>query len=1162
MCWLRSVDAPVEQFNLMALVQAPAGVTEADVVVMLQALLDRHAMLRLRVDDGGPAGWSLTVPEAGSVDAGSCLERVAVLSDEALVRAQSRLNPAGGVMLSALWVADTAELVLIANHLAVDVVSWRILLDDLNTAWGQRRLGHEVVLPAAGTSFRRWASVLREYARRQEVVDQAGAWKQVTEAPAALPAVQPAMDTFAAAGHLSASLDVESTRMLLGEVPAAFHAGIHDVLLIAFALAWAEFLGNDGAPIGIDVEGHGRHEELGTDVDLSRTVGWFTAKYPVSLAVGGVRWEQVVAGEAALGAVIKDAKEQLRALPHPLTYGVLRYLGTDAELAGSDPPIGFNYLGRLGLPMLGASADRDVWRIVTWGSLGSLLTDSGNAGRSMPLMHTVDVNAVTVDSDTGPQLHANWTWAPSALDRTQVSRLGRLWFDALAGICAHVRGGRGGLTPSDIAPAHLSQQQIDQLHQQHKIADILPLTPLQHGLLLHAGTAQAHDDDLYAVQLDITLSGRLDQHRLRDAVQTLLNRYPNLAARFCPQFDEPVQVIPADPAAPWRYVELDAEDLDPDEQIQRLCAAERAAVGGLADQPAFRAALIRTAPDQHRFVLTHHYIVMDGQSIPTLLQEIFASYHRERLPAPASYRSFVTWLVGRDLDAARTAWREMLAGFDTPTLVGPPARLQLIGRRGVESFRVAEEITCALSELAHSHHTTVNTVLQGAWAQLLMGLTGHHDIAFGAVVSGRPAAVAGAESMVGMLINTVPVRANITAATTTADLLDQLQRAHEHTVDHQHLALSDIHRITGHELLFDTLFVYESYPIDTTVLLRDDDLAITGLGRREYNHYPLAVQVMPGRGLGIRIQFDTDGFDAETVEALIERFKRVLVEMTTDPTRRLSSIDLLDAGEHARLDEWDNRAVLTQPEATPRSLGQQSGRRASSVEVRPAVSPASDLQHQTDDMEAERKPRSKRLRYADYLHLDELLAAVQPLFAEGDHSAWSDERYFLVIHQTSELWVSQILADLELALESARLADFDRAIDRLKRANAALELTLTTQSALEHLSVDDFHRFRPKLQGVSAAQSEQFAILLEGARYAPVAELFQIVADRRDGESSSRRQKLQIAAQLNVFIAGLTRWRLVHLEVVRRFIGDSGGTGGTAGVGYLIDQLDEACRRS
>ena len=125
------------------------------------------------------------------------------------------------------------------------------------------------------------------------------------------------MDTYASAGHLSVALDVETTRMLLGEVPAAFHAGVHDILLIAFGLAWAEFLGTGGAPIGIDVEGHGRHEELAADVDLSRTVGWFTTKYPVSLAVGGLAWAQVIAGEAALGAVIKDAKEQLRALPDP-----------------------------------------------------------------------------------------------------------------------------------------------------------------------------------------------------------------------------------------------------------------------------------------------------------------------------------------------------------------------------------------------------------------------------------------------------------------------------------------------------------------------------------------------------------------------------------------------------------------------------------------------------------------------------------------------------------------------------------------------------------------------------------------------------------------------------------------------------------------------------
>jgi non-ribosomal peptide synthase protein (TIGR01720 family) len=444
-------------------VQAPAGVTEADVVVMLQGLLDRHAMLRLRVDDDGAGGWSLQVPEAGSVDARGCLQAVDVLSDAALVGARSRLNPAAGVMLSALWVADTGQLVLIVHHLAVDGVSWRIVLEDLNIAWGQHRAGREVVLPAAGTSFARWASLLAEHARRPDVVEQAPVWRQIAAVPAGLSAVQPAVDTYVSAGNLSVQLDAETTRMLLGEVPAAFHAGIHEILLIAFALACAEFLGAGGAPIVIDVEGHGRQEDLAApneQVDLSRTVGWFTTKYPVALAVGGLSWAQVLAGAAGLGAAIKDAKEQLRGLPDGLTYGALRYLNSDVDLEGSDPAIGFNYLGRSGTGA--AEGSGDVWQICEDG----LSLIDASARLPMPLAHTVELNAGTVDTDTGPYLLARWTWAPSALDHAQVSRLSRLWFDALAGICAHVRGGGGGLTPSDIA-AGLSQQQIDDLQRQY-----------------------------------------------------------------------------------------------------------------------------------------------------------------------------------------------------------------------------------------------------------------------------------------------------------------------------------------------------------------------------------------------------------------------------------------------------------------------------------------------------------------------------------------------------------------------------------------------------------------------------------------------------------------------------------------------------------------------
>jgi glycopeptidolipid biosynthesis protein len=168
----------------------------------------------------------------------------------------------------------------------------------------------------------------------------------------------------------------------------------------------------------------------------------------------------VTAGEAALGELIKNAKEQLRTLPEPLTYGLLRYLNSDVDLGGSDPTVGFNYLGRLAGA---ADLSEDLWRL---GQDGLSANSSGAAAIPMPLMHTVDLNAVTVDTDTGPHLRADWTWAPSALDHAQVSQLSRLWFEALTGICAHVRHGGGGLTPSDIT-VRLTQQQIDELQRQY-----------------------------------------------------------------------------------------------------------------------------------------------------------------------------------------------------------------------------------------------------------------------------------------------------------------------------------------------------------------------------------------------------------------------------------------------------------------------------------------------------------------------------------------------------------------------------------------------------------------------------------------------------------------------------------------------------------------------
>ncbi|WP_165589738.1 non-ribosomal peptide synthetase [Mycobacteroides immunogenum] len=914
--WLRGVDGPINEFNQTMMVQAPPGVTADDVATVLQALLDRHAMLRLRVDDGGTGDWSLTVPEPGTVDARTYLRSVDELTDEAVVRARSLLDPRAGVMLSALWVVPTGQLVVIIHHLAVDAVSWLILLEDVNIAWAQHRAGVPVTLPGSRTSFAHWSRLLAEHAQRPEVVAQEHMWRQIARTPAVLPAPHPVADTYANAGRLSVTLDdAEIIHALLTEVPAAFHARIHEILLIAFALAATEFTSSEA--VGIDVESHGRQEELSGfadhDVDLSRTVGWFTAKYPVALTIAGIDWLHVSAGEAALATVVKAAKEQLRTHPDGLTYGVLRYLNANVDLNGTDPAIGFNYFGRQG----GAGTDvaGDGWRIC---QDGSSVTKVATA-ISMPLMHTVELNAVTIDTDDGPHLHADWTWAPSVLDEDQVRRLSRLWFEALGGITTLVRAGGGGLTPSDIAPARLSQLEIDRLALQYRIDDVLPLTPLQQGLLFHANTIRA-GSDLYAVQMNIGLHGPLDRRRLQEAVQAMAARHPNLAARFYDQFEEPVQVIPADPVIAWRFVDLgDATVADSAAQVFNVCAIERAAVCDLANESAFRVALIRIAPDRHRLVLTNHHIVLDGWSMPIVLGEIFAGYYRQRLPVAAPYRGYVSWLAARDIDAARTAWSEVFADFETPALVNSAHRPGL-GLRGTRSCEVSAQTTQALSALARSSRTTLSTVMQSAWALVLASMTGQRDIAFGTTVSGRPPEVPGAESMVGLLINTVPVRANLSATATVGELLVRLQDAHNHTLEHQHLTLSEIHRVTGHDQLFDTLFAFENYPTDTGVALSDGELAVSDVISRESTHYPLTVQAQPGHRLTLRIEYDTDLFDSDSIELVVSRLQRAFTEMVADPGRRLSSVDLIADSEHNRLAELGNRAVLAMPARSSASI--------------------------------------------------------------------------------------------------------------------------------------------------------------------------------------------------------------------------------------------------
>ncbi|NDZ85715.1 amino acid adenylation domain-containing protein, partial [Streptomyces sp. SID10115] len=661
--WLGSLAAPTDQFNQTMLFQAPARAEHRDVVALLQALLDRHAMLRLRMDDtppGEPA--NLTIPPAGSVDAADHVAVVEELTDDAFTAAVRGLDPRRGVMVRAVWAAPVRQLLLVVHHLAVDAVSWGIIQRDLAAGWRRLADGRDIAPDTGGTSFRRWATTLAEYATTPEVTDQLPSWQRIETAAALLPTARPDADAWADVEQLSVSVDAELTDVLVNEAAAALHTSVQELLLIALGTALAQQHRHFDAPFRIDVEGHGRRDEIGAGTDLTGTVGWFTAKHPVALTASPLDRETVLAGRPALGAWLKDAKEQLRSVPDGITYGLLKYLGDGAELPGEDPAIGFNYLGRRGTPPTGDGAGD--WRV-----LGPLESPQARRFGSRPMLlpHTVDINAAVLGNGTGAELHATWSWSGGRVDRSYITELHARWHDALTGIAAYVKNGGGGLTPSDVLPAAVTQQQLDRLAQIVEPADILPLTPLQTGLLFHRRSDGAEPTELYTVQLGIEITGALDVPRLHEAVRTVVARHPNLVARFVSdRLTEPVQIIPKRPDVPWTTV-----DAHHDGSEQELLDAELAACSDLAGGSPLRVLIRRTAPDRHELVLSVHHIVVDGWSIQILLREVFAAYRREPLaPAPA-FRGHVEWLSAQDWSAARRHWQHLLAELETPTLVDP-----------------------------------------------------------------------------------------------------------------------------------------------------------------------------------------------------------------------------------------------------------------------------------------------------------------------------------------------------------------------------------------------------------------------------------------------------------------------------------------------------------
>ncbi|MGY5036856.1 condensation domain-containing protein, partial [Streptomyces sp. 900116325] len=400
---------------------------------------------------------------------------------------------------------------------------------------------------------------------------------------------------------------------------------------------------------------------------------------------------------------------------------------------------------------------------------------------------------------------------------------------------------------------------------------VLPLSPLQEGFLFHALYGEGAVDP-YIMPSAMKIEGPLRVEGMRAASKALLQRHAILRAGFLQRRSgQTVQVIAREVDVPWVEVDLSALDGTPQQQdeLERLLVEDRGRRFDMAAAPLVRFTLVRLAADRHVLMMTNHHILLDGWSVPLVLEDLFALYadggDDRALPEVTPFTDYLAWLADRDRQAAEAAWREALAGLEEPTLVAPA---DADGESVAPEMVVAElpeEFTSALVASARKAGLTVNTLVQGAWAVMLSRMTGRDDVVFGATVAGRPAELPGVEDIVGLLMNTVPVRVRIDPADTLAGLLARIQDQQSALMEHAYLPLAEVQQLAGFGKLFDTSTVFENMPMVSDALGQSAaDLRVSPLHHDDGAggmHFPLSLTAVPGPRLTLALSYQPHVFD-------------------------------------------------------------------------------------------------------------------------------------------------------------------------------------------------------------------------------------------------------------------------------------------------------------
>ena len=447
------------------------------------------------------------------------------------------------------------------------------------------------------------------------------------------------------------------------------------------------------------------------------------------------------------------------------------------------------------------------------------------------------------------------------------------------------------------------------MNKANNIEDIYPLSPMQQGMLFHALITP--DAGAYIPQICLTLEGFLDHLQFKQAWEKVLIRHPVLRTAFnWEKRDKPFQIVYQQVTLPW--LEHDWQNNSPDEQQQLLNNfLEKDSQQGfdLKKPPLIRLNLIQLTEKKYYLVWTQHHIILDGWSSGLVIKDVFALYQNQDLSHNRSYSEYIAWLNQQNQLSAQQFWQNKLKGFTAPIDLKIDRPSNTIG---LDEQEISLPLT-SLQFFTKQHQLTLNTLIQGTFAILLSHYSGEEDIVFGATSAGRPPALIGVESMVGLFINTLPVRIQVPYQAFLIPWLKNLQTQQAETLQYEYSSLLDIQQwsdLSAGLPLFESILVFENYPVDASLTQQNQNLSISEVNSVEWTSFPLTVLVSSGTELTIKLKYQCNRFSSDTIARILNHFQTLLEEIVTNPKRRLGEIPILTQSEQHQLRvEWNDTKV-------------------------------------------------------------------------------------------------------------------------------------------------------------------------------------------------------------------------------------------------------------